>query len=105
MRPVLITTTIESLQEAKAISHALIKEKLAGCVNIIGPIISMYEWENKIEEENEYKLFIKSKEKNWKKIEKIVKKMHSYSTPELSMIKIDNIHAAYDKWLASVVNS
>ena len=104
MQPILITTTTPTLEEGKSIARMLVKKGLAGCVNILGPTVSIYEWKGQIEEEAEYKLFIKSKKEHWSKIVRAIEKVHSYSTPEISMFPIDNMYEPYRRWLAGVIN-
>ena len=103
-QPVLITTTTPTLEEGKSIARLLVQKKLAGCVNILGPAISIYEWKGQVEEETEYKLFIKSKKENWANLVEAIEKIHSYSTPEISMLPIDNMYDPYRRWLADVID-
>ena len=102
MKPVLITSTTSSLEEARNIASVLVKEKLAACVNIIGPIRSIYTWKDKIEEEEEYKLFIKSFETNWLALSTSIKKHHSYAVPEITMLHIENTNPDYLDWMHQV---
>ena len=61
----------------------MVKDKLAACVNIIPGLISIYEWEGKIEEDNEMLLKIKTKTSLINAVTDEVKKLHSYDTPEV----------------------
>ncbi|KAG5683659.1 hypothetical protein PVAND_012927 [Polypedilum vanderplanki] len=53
--------TVPDLDVAKKLSHGIVSNKLAACVNIIPSITSVYEWEGKINEDSELLLMIKTK--------------------------------------------
>ena len=65
----------------------------------------MYEWESQIQEDQEYKLLIKTKKSNWSKVERLILEKHSYSVPEITQIPIDNIHSPYENWLNTIVSN
>jgi periplasmic divalent cation tolerance protein len=52
-------TSAPSLEEAKKIANELVSAKLAACVNIIPKVISVFEWEGKIDNSDEFLLMIK----------------------------------------------
>ena len=79
----LISTSVDNVDVAKNISHKIISSNLAFCVNISSPLISTYYWNNKVEESIEYKIEIKSVDKNKSRICKIIKQFHSYEIPEI----------------------
>ena len=84
----IVYTTTNNLQEGKKIAHFLVKEKLVACVNIIPNVKSIYNWKNKIEEENEYVLIAKTVDKNIKKTILRIKEIHSYKLPDIVVLPI-----------------
>ena len=64
-----IFTTFPTKSDADKISDTILKDKLAACAQIIGPIVSKYWWLNKIETSEEWLCILKSTEKNYKSIE------------------------------------
>ena len=104
MAATIITTTVSNLQEAKKIAHLLVEKKLAACINIIGPVLSIYKWENKIQQDQEYKLFIKTNKSHWNLVERLIIENHSYSVPEITQMNIKNIHLPYKKWIDKIVS-
>lgn len=94
----LIITTTKDKKEAKKIAKGLLKKELCACVSLF-EIESLYRWNGKIEDENEYLVEIKTSDKNYKKVEKFIKKQHSYKTPQIVAIKLDKIEKRYKKWL------
>ena len=58
----MMLTTAGSREEAEKIANALVHRELAACVNILGPIASVYRWKGKIEFSSEFLLVIKTTE-------------------------------------------
>ncbi len=92
-------TTTEKREEAEKIARVLVEERLAGCVQIIGPITSTYWWEESINTTEEWLLLIKSRKTLYPKIEETIKKNHSYKTPEIIMTPIITGDKDYLDWL------
>jgi len=88
----------QNKKEAKKIGLALIKKRLAACCNIF-PIESIYWWKRKIVKDKEVVLIVKTLKRNFKKIEKEVKKLHSYTTPCILEIPIKRVNLGYLNWL------
>jgi len=97
-----IITTVPDKKIGNKIINLLLKEKLASCCQIIGPIESHYWWENRTEKGKEWLIFIKCKKKNYKKIEKIIKENHPYKVPEIISFEISNLSVEYSKYLKEI---
>ncbi len=95
---ILVYIVCSNKAEAKKIGRVLIEKRLAGCVNMF-PVEAIYWWQKKITEEKEVVLIVKTFEKNFKKIEKLVKKLHSYTTPCIFSIPIEKVNKNYLNWL------
>jgi len=100
-----ITTTVIKLEEAIKITDNILNKKLAACAQIIGPIKSIYWWKNKIENKKEWLCIIKTKKHFFKKIEKLIKDIHSYELPEITVIPIINGSKEYLKWIDNEVKN
>ncbi|OGC13430.1 cytochrome C biogenesis protein CcdA [candidate division WOR-1 bacterium RIFOXYC2_FULL_37_10] len=96
-----ISTTVNHKKEAKKIARALIKEKLAACVQILGPILSIYEWKGKLEEAKEWMCIIKTREDLYQKVETAIKRLHSYETPEVIAMPITSVDKDYFDWMTT----
>ncbi|MCH8003033.1 MAG: divalent-cation tolerance protein CutA [Nanoarchaeota archaeon] len=93
----LIYITCKDEKEAVKISKHLLEKRLIACSNMY-PIRSMYRWQGKIQDEKEFVLMAKTKEKNYGKIKEEVKKIHSYDVP--CILKIDaEANESYNKWV------
>jgi periplasmic divalent cation tolerance protein len=98
----IIFVTAASEQEAASISRALVDEGLAACANIIPQIRSIYRWKEKVWDERETLIIIKSREDLFERIRRRVKELHSYEVPEITAVKLDKGDSAYLQWIESV---
>ncbi len=88
MEAVVIFCTVPNKDEAKKISEALLKEKLAACVSTVDKVSSMFLWNEELCKENELLLIIKTKKELFDKIEAVIKAFHSYNVPEIIALPI-----------------
>jgi len=100
----LFLVTVQNMEEGKKIARILVENKLAACVNIVPGICSIYEWKEKIEEDNELLLLIKTTEKMSDKLIQKVKEIHSYDTPECIGFRIEKGSESYLKWISEIVD-
>lgn len=94
-----ISTTTETKEQAQKIARYLVEQKLAACVQISGPIESIYHWKEKMETSREWLLLIKTREDLFKKVKSSIKKLHSYETPEIIAVPIIKGSKEYLNWL------
>lgn len=99
MAYVVIFITVANEKEGNTITKALILNKLAACVNIVPQIKSIYWWKGKVETSNEKLLIIKTRKSLVVKLIKAVKKLHSYTVPEIIAIPIVAGNKDYLKWI------
>ncbi len=99
MEFIVIFCTVSSKDEAKDISTALLKEKLAACVSTVDKVSSMFLWNGKISKENELLLIIKTRKDNFDKIEAVIKALHSYNIPEIIALPVIKGSNDYTGWL------
>ncbi|MGB9710143.1 MAG: divalent-cation tolerance protein CutA [Thermodesulfovibrio sp.] len=97
-----IFITAPNEEEAVKIAKTLVEEKLAGCVNIIKNIRSIYSWQDKIEDEPEVLMIVKTRSELFEELEKRVKSLHSYTVPEIIGLKIKKGSESYLNWLSEV---
>ncbi|MEK7597558.1 MAG: divalent cation tolerance protein CutA [Patescibacteria group bacterium] len=101
MKPCLLFLSCKNIVEADKISGQLLKEKLIVCAKKIS-INSSYLWKNKIESDKEVLLIMDSIVENFEKIDKEVKKLHSYEIYTLFSIDIKKANREALNWLKSV---
>lgn len=94
-----VVTTVPSKEEGEKIALELVKQRFAGCVQILGPITSFYWWQGKIERSQEWLCVAKTERKLFAKVEEIIKTLHSYEVPEILAIPVVAGSESYLKWL------
>jgi periplasmic divalent cation tolerance protein len=94
-----VITAIEKREDAEKIANAMVEKRLAACVQIIGPIVSTYWWKGNIESAEEWLCIIKSKKDLYDELEKAIKAMHPYETPEILALPVVAGSKDYLKWI------
>jgi len=94
-----ITTTTETKEQAENIAQHLVEANLAACVQIIGPITSIYRWKGKVENAQEWLCLIKTRDNLYVKVEDAIKSVHSYETPEIIVVPIIEGSKEYLSWI------
>jgi len=96
---IIVFVTATSKKEAEKISKALLKKRLAACVNIVPGITSLFHWNKKIERAKEFLLVIKTKSALFDKLAKTVKENHSYKIPEIVAMPLIKGSKEYLDWI------
>ena len=102
---ILVLITVSSPQEADKIARSLVAERLAACVNILPEVRSLFSWENKLSEEKEALLVVKSRRSLFRQVVLRVKELHSYTVPEIIAIPIVEGSVSYLQWIHEVTGS
>ena len=88
-----------SEKQAVEIARTLVTERLAACVNIVGPIRSIYRWRDEVKDDREYLLIIKTRALLYMKVETRVREMHTYDVPEVLALNADRGSPPYIQWM------
>jgi len=102
MNDIVVFITAPNEDEAAKISKALVEARLAGCVNIIKNIRSIYSWQEKIEDEKEVLMIVKTQKPLFDSLMKKVEELHSYKVPEIIALPIVDGSVEYLRWLREV---
>ncbi len=92
-------TTVANRSDAEMIARTLVEERLAACVQIVGPITSVYRWQGKIEGAEEWQCLIKTQAKLFEAVKTAVRRVHPYETPEIIATTIAGGNPEYLLWL------
>ncbi|MDW7771897.1 MAG: divalent-cation tolerance protein CutA [Desulfobulbaceae bacterium] len=93
-----VVTTLNDKKTAAEIAGALLEKKLVACVQIL-PCQSMYRWQGKIEESEEYFCIMKSSSRLYPKLEKAIRESHPYDVPEILAVEVVAGNREYLDWL------
>jgi periplasmic divalent cation tolerance protein len=96
----IVLTTVGLSENAEQLANALVERRLAACVNIVGPIRSVYRWKDAIEREQEYLLLIKTTAERAADLAAAFSELHPYELPERVELNIDGGSEDYLNWLS-----
>jgi periplasmic divalent cation tolerance protein len=100
-RAVFVYTTYPAIVEAERAGRALVERRLCACVNILPGMVSYCWWQGAIERGNEVVMIIKTRASLAEAVRTAVKEMHSYSTPAVLVIPIENVDPDYHAWIVA----
>ena len=80
---ILLYTLFGDIDEARAVCHQLVEERLAGCANILSPCTSIYEWKAEVRQEAEIPVLLKTTAVKIDALKSRLKELHSYELPAI----------------------
>ena len=98
---VTVYATFADGDEAARIGRILVEERLAACVNILGPCRSIYRWEGEIEDAEEVAGLFKTRADLADALIARLGELHSYDVPAAVVWRIENALPAYAGWVAA----
>lgn len=102
-RYIVVFVTCASNKEATKIAKNLLDEKLIACANIIEGVKSLFWWKGKVDKATEALIIVKTVRKNFEKIQKRIKELHSYEVPEIVALPIVAGEGGYLKWITESI--
>lgn len=96
-------TTTAQREDAERLAAGLVQAGLAACVQIDGPIRSVYRWQGTVETAEEYRLMVKLPVDRVERAETYVLAHHPYETPEWVVVRADRVGEKYLSWAVSAV--
>jgi periplasmic divalent cation tolerance protein len=94
-----VLVTVPSREKGEEIATAVVGERLAACVNVVGPIVSIYRWEGKLARDDEHLLILKTTSASYDALQARVLALHPYDTPEVIALPIVAGAPGYLAWL------
>ena len=104
-QPIQLLSTTPSKEIAEKIATLILDKRLAACVQISGPITSLYHWKNKLTKDQEWELKIKTLDSLVTPLEKLITQNHPYDIPEIIGTELTFINKSYLEWLKKSVTS
>jgi len=98
---IVVFLTAANGEEATRLADLLIGAHLAACVQILPEMESMYRWQGKIERQSEILLIAKTTAAKFAELEREVRALHSYETPEIIAIPLVAASTPYLQWLTA----
>ena len=97
--------TFADAQEAERVGRQVVEERLAACVNILGPIRSIYRWEGDVEIADEVAAIFKTTADAEAELVSRIAALHSYDVPAIVVWPIAKSPASYEDWVEASVAS
>ena len=101
---VIVLTTLAAGTDASVLARALVAERLAACVNLLPVMTSVYQWQGRVEEEQERQIVIKTAENRVTALTKRLRTLHPYAVPELLVIRASDGSEEYLRWIHDSVD-
>ena len=95
-----VSTTTPSRELADTMASALIEQRLAACVQVVGPIASSYRWLGAVERADEWLCLIKTSLDRFDAVAAVIRALHTYEAPEIIATPIVAGDPAYLRWIA-----
>jgi periplasmic divalent cation tolerance protein len=99
----IVLTTAGTRDEAAKIGRALVEQRLAACVNLVGPVESVYRWKGAVESAQEWLLVVKTTAAAFEQVRAAIRELHSYELPECVMLPIEGGSEEYLAWIGESV--
>lgn len=96
-----LITTVESREQALSLARDVVETRTAACVQVIGPITSVYRWQGETEETEEFLCLLKVPSEGMEKLVQFVRERHPYDTPELTSVGSTFVDERYLAWARS----
>ena len=100
---IVVLITAASREEADRIARRLVEDRLAACVTIVPQVRSIFMWEQKLSQEDEVLLLVKSRRARFEQLAAAVKQLHSYSVPEIIALPVVMGSTDYLRWASESI--
>lgn len=98
---IVVIMTAANVDEARTIADHLVNAQLAACVQILPEIESVYRWKGEVQHDKEVLILAKATAEKFDELEKEVRALHSYETPEIVAVPMTNVSVPYFDWLVA----
>jgi periplasmic divalent cation tolerance protein len=100
----IVLTTVGDKDAAQKLANQLVERRLAACVNIIGPITSVYRWREQVHSDPEFLLLIKTTAECVAQLRAALRSLHPYELPECVELAVTGGSEEYLAWVAAEVS-
>lgn len=102
-KTVVVFVTVGGRAEAEDLAQKVVEERLAACVNLVGPVTSIYRWKGAVERSDEVLCVMKTTRARLSGLKRRVVELHAYDVPEVIALPVEAGHAPYLEWVATSV--
>jgi len=94
-----VLSTLPDAVLAREIAARLVEERLAACVNIIPGLVSVYRWQDAVQQDDEVLMLMKTTQAGYRGLEQRLRDLHPYELPEIIAVPVGDSQADYLKWI------
>ena len=105
MSVVSVYCVFASVEEAERIGRTVVEERLAACINILGPCHSIYRWQGAVETAEETPAILKTTEETADALIARIAGLHSYDVPCIAVWPIDKLLLSYAEWVEQSIGT
>ena len=98
-----VFTTVDGETQARSLAQAVVEARLVACAQVLGPLHSVYWWQGKVEDAQEWLLILKSRADLYPALEAWLQEHHPYDTPEILALPVEAGSEAYLTWMNRVL--
>lgn len=102
---IVVFMTSANADEARRLANELVERQLAACVQILPEIESVYRWNGKVQRDTEILILAKTTAAQFEHLERAVREIHSYDTPEIVAVPMAHVSEPYRAWLVDNVGN
>ncbi|MFV0462814.1 MAG: divalent-cation tolerance protein CutA [Nostocoides sp.] len=95
--------TVPDPELAQLIATELVQARLAACVQILGPMLSVFHWRDELQTNREYLLTVKTLDAAFEALSAKVTALHTYDLPEIVALPILRVTPEYAQWVIDEV--
>lgn len=96
-----VLTTTDAAEKASGLAAGAIRDRVAACAQIAGPVTSVYRWEGEVETAQEWQVLLKTTVARYADLESWLTSHHDYDTPEIIATPVVRGSEAYLNWVRS----
>jgi periplasmic divalent cation tolerance protein len=97
--PIVVLMTAANREEAVRIAEMLVSARLAGCVQVLPEIHSIYSWQGEVARDSEVLMLAKTTSGTFEELDRRVREIHSYEKPEIVALPVTRVSGPYLEWL------
>lgn len=98
MKTIAVFTTTDNHEQARAIAATLVERKLAACAQI-STIESVYTWQGATQNEQEFRVLLKTTSERYTDVEAAIRELHSYDLPAIYALEMARVFAPFAEWV------
>jgi periplasmic divalent cation tolerance protein len=98
-----VVTTVAHQDDAHQLAQSILEQRLAACVQIVGPVTSTYWWQDEIETAEEWLCILKSRRDDYPALENAIRDVHPYAVPEILATPVVAGYPPYLTWLGDTL--